>query len=139
MNQVYEIPIQLDPNKIKFDLPPNEAFRLTEVRSIESYERLKNSLPKLRGISYLFINVLDGIARLILTIIVAEDLEVTSTYVLDHESFDLSYDELVLAVEASSLDDGNYPISSVIEKKIRSSIETRWATKGTILKATNKF
>ncbi len=72
-------------------------------------------LPELRGHSYLFINILDQRARLVITIITAEDHEITATFVLDHSALGISHEELL---QAGSID-GNYALPAEMEQKIR--------------------
>ena len=112
--------IFLDPEKVRFDLSLPEAFALTSVRSPEEYHRLKESLPRLRGQSYLFVNILDCGARLILTIITAEEQETTATYELDPRSLGIDPLDLTSAAEGY----GNHPLPRHLEEKIRRAIKS---------------
>jgi len=113
-----------DLSKARFDLSIDEAFSLTEVRSLDGYQRLKKRLPELRGSSYFFINVLDGVARLMMTVIVADGQAVTTSIVLDHQSLGISYDQLMMAIRRSGDPrNGNFPISKEIELKLKSGIK----------------
>ncbi len=124
--QTPELEIQIDPSKALFDLALDEAFGLTEVRSIESYERLKKRLPDLRGTSYFFVNVLDSTARLMATVIVADEWAVTTSMVLDHHAIGIDYQDLIDAAwDEGSIESGNFPISKKIERKIKLGIQSR--------------
>lgn len=114
--------ISFDPCKVRFDLSLREAFELTRVTSLQDYQLLVRRLPELRGHSYLFINVLGQRARLVMTIITAEDMEITATFVLDHEALGISHEELLRA----GIVDGNYAITAEMEQKIRKEmLQTR--------------
>ena len=109
--------ICLDPRKARFDLTLEEAFRLTEVRSIEDFERLKKRLPEIRGHYYFFINLLSGRRTLMVTVIMAEKDTVTDTFPLDPEFMGISSQEIAWAhIDAS---DGNYPLPLEIEEKVK--------------------
>lgn len=110
--------ISFDPCKVRFDLTLSEAFDLTRVTSLQEYRLLIRRLPELRGHSYLFINVLDQKARLVMTIITAEDHEITATSVLDHNALGISHEELLQA----GIIDGNYALPAEMEQKIRSAM-----------------
>lgn len=112
--------IFLDPEKVRFDLSLPEAFALTSVRSPEEYHRLKASLPRLRGQSYLFVNILDRRARLILTIITAEERETTATYELDPRPLGIDPVDLIIAGKGS----GNHPLPYHLEERIRRAIKS---------------
>jgi hypothetical protein len=107
--------IFLDPEKVRFDLSLPEAFALTSVRSTEEYHRLQESLPRLRGQSYLFVNILDRKARLILTIFTAEEQETTATYELDPLPLGIDPIDLISAGRGC----GNHPLPRHLEEKIR--------------------
>jgi len=107
--------IFLDPEKVRFDLSLPEAFALTSVQSPEEYHRLKASLPRLRGQSYLFVNILDRRARLILTIITAEERETTATYEIDPRPLGIDPADLISAEGGS----GNHPLPYHLEERIR--------------------
>ncbi len=110
----------IDPEKVRFDLSLQDAFALTSVRSPEEYQRLKESLPRLRGQSYLFVNILDRKARLILTIITAEELETTATYEIDPRPLGIDPLDLTSAAEGC----GNHPLPRHLEEKIRRAIKS---------------
>ena len=112
--------IFLDPEKVRFNLSLPEAFALTSVRSPEDYHRLKESLPCLRGQSYLFVNILESHARLILTIITAEEQETTATYDIDPRP--LGIDPLDLTSAGGS--SGNHPLPHNLKEKIRRVIKS---------------
>ena len=112
--------IFLDPEKVRFDLSLPEAFALTSVRSPEEYHRLKASLPRLRGQSYLFVNILDRKARLILTIITAEERETTATYELDPRPLGIDPVDLIITEKSS----GNHPLPYHLEERIRRAIKS---------------
>ena len=112
--------LPFDPSKAMFHLSLDEAFGLTEVRSLEGYQRLKERLPRIRGSSYFFINILEGVARLMMTVIVADSHTVTTSVVLDHNSLGISYDLLIAAARRfGSPVNGNFPLSREIEMKLR--------------------
>ncbi len=111
--------VLFDPSKVRFDLPLGEAFQLTQVKSLEDYRRLRSSLPQMRGQSYFFINRLEGNARLMVTIIVAEGGEVTASFTLDHNALGIDHDELIRSSEQSS---GNYPLPPEVEQKVRKAM-----------------
>ncbi len=116
--------ILFDPKKVKFDMPLLEAFRLTQVRSLEDYRSLRGNLADLRGISYFFINCLEGKAKLMITIITAEKDEVTASYALDYDLLGISYEDLMNAICGES---GNYPLSHEMEQKLMEALENdRW-------------
>jgi hypothetical protein len=110
--------IVFDPEKAKLDMPINEAFALTQVRSLQDFQRLVNKLPEMRGSSYFFINILSKKARLIITIITAEDQEITATYALDHNLLEIAQDELMRA----GGEDGNYAVPADLMRKIHSAL-----------------
>ena len=112
--------IFLNPEKVRFDLSLPQAFALTGVRSLEEYRRLKASLPQLRGQSYLFVNILDCKARLILTIITAEERETTATYEIDPRPLGIDPVDLIAAGRGS----GNHPLPHHLEERIRRAIES---------------
>jgi hypothetical protein len=107
--------ISFDPCKVRFDLTLREAFELTQVTSLQEYQLLLRRLPELRGHSYFFINILDQRARLVMTIITAEDQEITATFVLDHDALGIRHEELMQTGKG----DGNYSLLPAIEQKIR--------------------
>jgi hypothetical protein len=111
--------VHFDPGKVRFDLSLDEAFALTQVRSMKEYQLLRQRLQELRGVSYFFLNIAGGRARLMITIITAGDLVATSTFVLDHSALGMDDKDLVLA----SHEDGNYPVPYDIERKIRRSVQ----------------
>ncbi len=116
-------PISFDPCKVRFDLSLREAFKLTQVTSLEEYQLLLSRLPDLRGHSYFFINILNQRARLVLTIITAEDREITATFVLDHDALGIGHEELM----QSGREDGNYSLLPEIEQKIIKAIRhSQW-------------
>jgi len=110
--------IVFDPEKAKLDMPINEAFALTQVRSVQDYQRLMNELPEMRGSSYFFINILGRKASLIITIITAEDQEITATYALDHNLLGIAHDELMRAGGK----DGNYAVPADLMRKIHGAL-----------------
>ena len=117
--------ILFDPCKVRFDLSLREAFELTQVTSLQEYRRLMCRLPELRGLSYFFINILNKRARLVMTIITAEDHEITATFVLDHDTLGIDHEELLQAGH----ENGNYALSHEMEQKIRRAIrqsESKW-------------
>lgn len=111
--------ILFDPCKVRLDLTPSEAFRLTAVRSLEDYRHLRQRLPEIRGISYFFINRLEDRARLMVTIITAEGHEVTASFALNHDALGISYRELM---DAACDKSGNYPLPPEMERKVRSAM-----------------
>ncbi len=114
--------ISFDPCKVRFDLTLREAFELTRVTSLKDYQLLVRRLPELHGHSYFFVNVLDQRARLVMTIITAEDMEITATFVLDHDALGISHEELLRA----GIGDGNYALTAEMEQKIRKEmLQTR--------------
>jgi hypothetical protein len=126
MSQAHESDVQIDPSRTLFGITLDEAFDLTEVRSIDSYERLKKSLPDLRGASYFFVNVLDRTARLMATVIVADEWAVTTSFALDHQAMGIDYEDLVeAACNGGGIKSGNYPISEKIERKIKLGIKSK--------------
>ncbi len=115
--------VSFDPCKVRFDLTLREAFELTQVTSLQEYQRLRCRLPELRGLSYIFINILNQRARLVMTIITAEDQEITATFVLDHNALGICHEELLKA----GCDGGNYALSLEMEQKIRRAMkQTHW-------------
>lgn len=110
--------VVIDPEKVRFDLSLQDAFALTSVRSPEEYHRLKESLPRLRGQSYLFVNILNRKARLILTVITAEERETTATYEIDPRLLGIDPLDFTSAAEGW----GNYPLPRHLEEKIRRAI-----------------
>jgi hypothetical protein len=117
--------ISFDPCKVRFDLTLREAFELTQVTSLQEYQLLRRRLPELRGHSYFFVNILDQRARLVMTIITAEDHEITATFVLDHDALGIGHEELLQA----GYDDGNYALPADMKQKIRRAIrqsESKW-------------
>jgi hypothetical protein len=111
--------VLFDPCKVRFDLTLSEAFRLTQVKSLEDFLRLKQRLPEIRGSSYFFINRLDGGARLMVTIIVAEGDEVTSSFALNHDALGIGRHELTDAALGTVENSGNYPLPPVVERKVQ--------------------
>ncbi len=112
--------IIFDPKLARLDLPLMEAFRLTHVRSIDDYRLLSSNLNDLRGVSYFFINYLNGKARLMITVIAASGNEVTYTSALKHNLLGISDDDLMNAISGES---GNYELSFEIEQKLRIALE----------------
>jgi hypothetical protein len=110
--------VTFDPGKVRFDLSLREAFALTQVRSLREYHYLRHRLPEMRGISYFFINVLDKRARLAITIITAEDQEITVTFVLDHCALGIAHEELMQV----GWEDGNYPVPGELMRKIKNEL-----------------
>lgn len=110
--------ITFDPKKARLDMPISAAFALTQVRSVQDYQRLKQSLPEMRGSSYFFVNILGERARLIITIITAEDQEITATYALDHNRLGIAHEELINAGE----EDGNYAVPAELMGKIHNAL-----------------
>lgn len=108
------------PEKVRFDLSLPEAFALTSVCSPEEYHRLQASLPRLRGQSYFFVNILDRRARLILTIITAEERETTATYEIDPRPLGIDPVDLITAGKGS----GNHPLPYHLEERIRRAIKS---------------
>ncbi len=90
------------------------------MRSPEEYHRLKESLPRLRGQSYFFINISGSQSRLILTIITAEEQETTATYELDPRPLGIDPLDLTSAAEGC----GNHPLPRHLEEKIRRAIKS---------------
>ena len=112
--------ITFDPKKARLDMPISAAFALTQVRSVQDYQRLKQSLPEMRGSSYFFIKER---ARLIITIITAEDQEITATYALDHNRLGIAHEELINA----GGEDGNYEVPAELMRKIHNALRnTDW-------------
>jgi hypothetical protein len=111
--------ITFNPEKARLDMPISEAFALTQVRSVQDYRRLKHRLPDMRGSSYFFINILGKKARLIITIITAEDQEITATYALDHNRLGIAHDELMKA----GGEDGNYAVPAELMIKIHNALQ----------------
>ena len=107
--------ISFDLEKVRFDLSLPEAFALTSVRSLDEYLRLKENLPYLRGQSYFFVNILGQRAKLFLTIIIAEEQEITATKELDTATLGISHEELLSA----GGEDGNHPVPPHTAEKIR--------------------
>ncbi|MDD1741519.1 MAG: hypothetical protein LUQ51_06025 [Methanothrix sp.] len=114
----WEDQIFFDPEKVRFDLSLQDAFALTRVRSLGEFLSLKESLPHLRGQSYFFVNILGSHARLILTIITAQELETTATYELDPCPLGIAPGELISAGSGS----GNFPLPPHLEGKIKRAI-----------------
>lgn len=115
--------ISFDPCKVRFDLTLREAFQLTQVTSLQEYQLLLSRLPELRGHSYFFINILDQRARLVMTIITAEDQEITATFVLDHDALGIRHEELM----QTGQEDGNYSLLPAMEQKIRRAMrQSQW-------------
>jgi hypothetical protein len=110
--------ISFDPCKVRFDLTLREAFELTQVTSLQEYQLLLSRLPELRGHSYFFINILDRRARLVMTIITAEDQEITATFVLDHDTLGIGHEDLL----QTGHEDGNYSLMPAMEQKIRKAM-----------------
>ena len=75
-------------------------------------------LPELRGHSYFFINILDRRAKLVMTIITAEDREITATFVLDHDALGIGHEDLL----QTGHEDGNYSLMPAVEQKIRKAM-----------------
>jgi hypothetical protein len=111
--------VLFDPAKVRFDLSLDEAFALTQVRTLKEYQLLRQRLQELRGVSYFFLNIAGAKTRLMITIITAGDLVATSTFVLDHSALGMDDKDLILA----SHEDGNYPVPSDIEREIRRSMQ----------------
>lgn len=115
--------ITFDPEKARLGMPISAAFALTQVRSMQDYQRLMQSLPEMRGSSYFFINILGERARLIITIITAEDQEITATYALDHNRLGIAHEELMNA----GREDGNYAVPAELMRKIHNALQhTDW-------------
>ena len=112
--------VVIDPEKVRFDLSLPEAFALTSVQSQEEYHRLQESLPRLRGQSYLFVNILDRRARLILTIITADERETTATYEIDPQPLGIDPVDFITAGRGS----GNHPLPYHLEERIRREIKS---------------
>jgi hypothetical protein len=110
----------LDPGKVRFDLSLRDAFALTSVRSLGEFLRLEERLPEMRGQSYFFVNILGSRARLILTIITAEELETTATYELDPGPLGIAPADLISAGSGS----GNYSLPPHLEGKIKMAIHS---------------
>jgi len=110
--------ILFDPCKVRFDLTLREAFELTQVTSLKEYQLLLSRLPELRGHSYFFINILDRRAKLVMTIITAEDREITATFVLDHDALGIGHEDLL----QTGHEDGNYSLMPAVEQKIRKAM-----------------
>ena len=110
--------IFFDPEKVRFDLSLQDAFALTSVRSLGEFLSLKESLPHLRGQSYFFVNILGSHARLILTIITAQEQETTATYELDPCPLGIAPGELISAGSGS----GNFPLPTHLVGKIKRAI-----------------
>lgn len=108
-----------DPGKVRFDLSLDEAFALTQVRSLKEYQLLGQRLQELRGATYFFVNVAGKRTRLMITIITAGDQVATSTFVLDYSALGVDDEDLMQVGH----DDGNYPVPLAIEKKIRRSMQ----------------
>lgn len=111
--------VLFDSERVMFDLSLDEAFALTQVRSLKDYQLLGQRLEELRGASYFFINIAERRTRLMITIITAGDLAATSTFVLDHSALDMDEDDLMQVGH----EDGNYPVSSAMEMKIRHAMQ----------------
>lgn len=111
--------ITFDPEKARLDMPICEAFALTQVRSVQDFRRLKHRLPEMRGSSYFFINILAKRARLIITIITAEDQEITATYALDHNRLGIAHEDLFQA----GREDGNYAVPRELISKIHNAMQ----------------
>ncbi len=115
--------ISFDPCKVRFDLTLSDAFKLTQVTSLQEYELLLSRLPDLRGHTYFFINILGRQARLVVTIITAEEDEVTATFVLDHDALGIGHEELMQTGQS----DGNYSLLPTMEQKIRTAMkQSQW-------------
>jgi len=116
----WEDQIFFDPEKVRFDLSLQDAFALTRVRSLGEFLSLKESLPHLRGQSYFFVNILGSHARLILTIITAQEQETIATYELDPYPLGIApgAGELISAGSGS----GNFPLPPHLEGKIKRAI-----------------
>lgn len=110
--------ITFDPEKARLDMPISEAFALTQVRSMQDYQRLKHRLHEMRGSSYFFINILGKKARLIITIITAEDQEITATHALDHNLLGIAHEELMDA----GREDGNFAVPAELTRKIHNAL-----------------
>jgi len=106
--------VVFDPGRARLDLSLGEAFDLTRVRSLEDFCLLKEKLPEIRGLCYFFVNILDSQARLLLTVIVADDSEVTSTIALDHQALGIDHQMLLKAGRES----GNYPLPPELKHKV---------------------
>ena len=113
--------ICLEPRKARFDLTLEEAFRLTEVRSVEDFERLKRRLPEIRGHYYFFINYLSGKRTLMVTVIVAKKDTVTETFPLDPEPMGISFQEIARTPIGPS--EGNYSLPPDMERKIKKALK----------------
>lgn len=111
--------VLFDSERVMFDLSLDEAFALTQVRSLKDYQLLGQRLEELRGASYFFINIAERRTRLMITIITAGDLAATSTFVLDHSALDMDEDDLMQVGH----EDGNYPVPSAMEMKIRHAMQ----------------
>jgi hypothetical protein len=111
--------VLFDSERVMFDLSLDEAFALTQVRSLKDYQLLGQRLEELRGASYFFINIAERRTRLMITIITAGDLAATSTFVLDHSALDMDEDDLMHVGH----EDGNYPVPSAMEMKIRRAMQ----------------
>jgi hypothetical protein len=110
-----EKPVEFDPGEVRFDLSIQDAFALTSVRSLSEFMRLLERLPEIRGQSYLFVNILGQRARLIMTVITAEEQEITATYELDPRPLGIDPQELFSAGAGS----GNYPLPAHLEERIK--------------------
>ena len=111
--------IEFDPGKAIFGLCPADMFALTSVRSIEEYIALQEHLPQMRGQSYFFVNILKEKASLIMTIITAEEEEITATYELDPEPLSISQEELMQAGQGC----GNHPLPPNLENRIKMAMK----------------
>lgn len=113
------MPVVFDPERVRFDLSRGSALSLTSVRSIEEFRALQEGLREMRGQSYFLVNILKGRARLILTVITADELEVTATYELDPGPLGIADEEMLLAGPGG----GNHPLTSLLEARIREATQ----------------
>ncbi|HNX40322.1 MAG TPA: hypothetical protein PKK11_07025 [Methanothrix sp.] len=111
-------PETFDPEKIRLDLPLSDAFALTAVRSLQEFSDLQGRLDEVRGQSYFFVNILEGRARLIMTVIIAEEQEITATYELD-TSAAITQEELL---SSPVREDGNHPLPEGLAERVRSAL-----------------
>lgn len=106
-------PELFDPERVRLDLPPSDAFALTAVRSLQEFSDLQGRLGEVRGQSYFFVNILRGRARLIMTVITAGEQEITATYDIDISATDISREKL-----STSHEEGNHPLPEGLAERI---------------------
>ncbi|HOT06554.1 MAG: hypothetical protein A4E45_02034 [Methanosaeta sp. PtaB.Bin039] len=117
--------IWIDGQRLDLEIGP-AGFGLTRVTTLEEYSRLKRCLPHLIGRCFLFINIVEGSCRLVLTVVTGTEKEVTASHSLHLGRLGISEVELYSAAlpgETFAPISGNFPLSSDLANRIRSKMK----------------